>query len=74
MIYDFNNNNQNNNDDYFDEDEKVSPENKRKMQRLFIILLSIGLVFGIIASVVVVKVLNHFGMTDKTPQFEHIKK
>jgi hypothetical protein len=41
---------------------------------LFLILLSIGLVCGIIASVAVVKVLNHFGMTEKTPQFEHLKK
>jgi hypothetical protein len=70
MNYDFNNNN--NNDSF--EEEKVSPQTERKIKRLFLILVSVGLVLGVIAAVGVVKMLTQFGLTEKTPQFEHIKK
>jgi ABC-type antimicrobial peptide transport system permease subunit len=71
MNYDFNNNN--NDNDYLDR-EKVSPQTERKIKRLFLILVSVGLVLGVIAAVGVVKMLNQFGLTEKTPQFEHIKE
>lgn len=53
---------------------KLSPQKKRDIQKLFIILLSIGLVIGIICSFALIKVINKFGLTDKTPQFERIEK
>lgn len=68
---DFNNNNESdeiNSEDV--SDEKVSPKTVSKIRRLFFTLLSIGLAIGIIMAFAVVKVLNKFGLTDKTPQFE----
>lgn len=65
------NNNFNYNDDYVDiSDEKVSPKNVNKIRRLFLILLSVGLALGIVVSFAVVKLLNNWGLTEKTPQFE----
>lgn len=54
--------------------EQISPEKRKKYQKLFLILLSVGLVLGAIVSVGIVKLMNHFGLTDKTPQFERIQK
>lgn len=70
MNFDFNDNDELNK---MEEEEEVSPHTLNKIRRLFVILVSVGLAVGIIASVVVVKALNHFGLTDKTPQFEHFK-
>lgn len=70
-------NNQNNQDNHLEnleEYEQLSPRKKKEIQKLFLTLLSVGLVIGIIVSVGVVKVLNHFGLTEKTPQFERIQK
>lgn len=53
--------------------EQISPEKRKKYQKLFLILLSVGLVLGAIVSVGIVKLMNHFGLTDKTPQFERIQ-
>jgi hypothetical protein len=55
-------------------DEKVSPKTKSEIQRLFLILLSIGLVLGVVVAFGVVKVLHNWGLTEKTPQFEHLLK
>lgn len=40
---------------------------KKKMQKLFIILLIIGLCLGAIISVGIVILLNEFGLTDNAP-------
>ena len=53
--------------------EQISPQKRKEYQKLFLILLSIGLVLGVIISVGIVKLMNHFGLTDKTPQFERIQ-
>jgi len=52
---------------------KISPQKKREIQKLFMILLTIGLVIGSIVSFAIVKALNKLGLTDKTPQFERIQ-
>jgi hypothetical protein len=51
---------------------QVSAERKRTFKRLFIILIATGLVLGGIFAFAVVKLLNHFGLTDKPthPQIE----
>lgn len=69
-----NNNYQDNQLENLEEYEQISPQKKRDIQKLFLMLLSVGLVIGIIVSVVIVKVMNHFGLTEKTPQFERIQK
>ena len=63
----------NQNDDS-DIQEKISPRKRREIQKLFFILLAIGLVIGTIVSVGIVKLMNHFGLTEKTPQFESIQR
>jgi hypothetical protein len=68
MIYGFNSNNDN---DDNDKEEKVSPQTETKIKRLFLILLSVGLVLGGIAAFGVIKLLNQWGLTEKTPQFQH---
>jgi hypothetical protein len=71
----FNPNNDNNNQQIDQEElEKISPQKKREFQKLFIILLTIGLIIGAAVSVVLIKVMTQFGLTDKTPQFERIQK
>ncbi len=59
--------------DNVENSEQISPEKRKKYQKLFLILLSVGLVLGAIVSVGIVKLMNHFGLTDKTPQFERIQ-
>lgn len=54
------------------ENREVSPEKRREIQRLFLGLLATGLGFGILASLFVVRLLNHFGLTEKTNQFERL--
>lgn len=51
--------------------EKVSPQTTKKIKKLFFILVSTGLVIGIISAFAVVKILNHFNLTETTPQFKH---
>ncbi len=69
-----NNNNYNSNQqENLEEYEQISPRKKREIQKLFIILLTVGLFIGIVVSVGIVKLMNHFGLTDKTPQFEFIE-
>ena len=72
MNNNFNFNLNNNNDDDFDkfEEEEIPAQTVNKIRRLFFILLSVGLVLGAITAFGVIKVLNHFGLTDKTPQLE----
>lgn len=74
-------NNDNNNDEnrleYLQEKEEIeniSPQKKREFQKLFIILLTVGLIIGGIVSVVLIKTMSKFGLTEKTPQFERIQK
>lgn len=62
-----------NQEDNLEEYEKISPRKKKEIQKLFLILLSVGLVIGLIVSVGIVKLMTHYGLTDKTPQFERIK-
>jgi hypothetical protein len=54
--------------------EQISPRKRQEFQKLFLILLTIGLVLGVIASVGIVKLMNNLGLTEKTPQFERIQK
>ena len=60
-------------DDDLEIKEQISPQKRKEYQKLFLILLSVGLVLGAIVSVGIVKLMNHFGLTDKTPQFERIQ-
>jgi hypothetical protein len=57
----------NNGSDYTSE-IKVSPERKRTFKRLFITLIALGLILGGVFAFAVVKLLNHFGLTDKPSQ------
>lgn len=52
--------------------EKISPQKKKEIQKLFIILLAIGLVIGIFTAWGVVTIMNNFGLTEKTNQFEKL--
>jgi len=52
--------------------EKISPQKKQEIQKLFIILLAIGLVIGIFTAWGVVTIMNNFGLTEKTNQFEKL--
>ncbi len=65
--------NQHLNDSPTSESQRIR-ERTRQIRRLFIILLSIGLVGGGILGFGVVKVLKKLGLTEKTPQFEHLKE
>lgn len=69
------NNNGNGNGKDFDREElaKLSPQKRREFQKLFIILITIGLVIGTIVSFALIKVMTKFGLTEKTPQFERIQ-
>lgn len=46
-------------------DAELSPEGRRQVKRLFLILLSIGLVLGAIVAIGVVKVMDRLGLTDE---------
>ncbi len=63
-------------DNSFDreEDKPISPQTKKTMQKLFTVLISIGLIIGIISSWVIVKLMNKYGLTEKTNQLEPIQK
>ncbi|WP_330204963.1 hypothetical protein [Cyanobacterium sp. Dongsha4] len=52
--------------------EKISPQKKKEIQKLFMILLAIGLVIGIFTAWGVVTIMNNFGLTEKTNQFEKL--
>jgi hypothetical protein len=54
-------------------DETPSPQTTKTLQKLFAILISIGLVIGIVTSVVIVKLMNKYGLTEKTNQLEQIQ-
>ncbi len=62
-----------NNNDRFDTNEQPSPQTTKSLRKLFTILLSIGLVIGIISSVVIVQLMNKYGLTEKTNQMEQIR-
>ena len=55
-------------------EQQVSKETKRAVQKLLVILISIGLVIGIVSSVVIVKLMNKYGLTEKTNQLEKIRQ
>lgn len=57
-----------------EEYEQISPRKKQEIRKLFITLLTVGLIIGVVVSVGIVKLMNHFGLTDKTPQFQLIEK
>ena len=54
------------------EDKPISEQTKKTMKKLLVILISIGLVIGIISSWVIVKLMNKYGLTEKTDQFEKL--
>lgn len=68
--FNFNLNDDNNKELEDFEQEKIPAQTASKIRRLFFILVSVGLVFGGITAFGVIKMLNHFGLTEKTPQFE----
>lgn len=74
-FFDPNQNNSNNNQE-IDREElaKISPQKRREFTKLFVILITVGLVIGAIVSVVLIKVMSKFGLTEKTPQFERIQR
>lgn len=73
-FFDPNQNNSNNNQDIDGEElAKISPEKKRQFTKLFVILITIGLIIGTIVSFALIKVMTKFGLTEKTPQFERIQ-
>ena len=51
-------------------EQQVSKETKREVQKLLVILISIGLVIGIATSWIIVKLMNKYGLTEKTNQLE----
>ncbi|BAQ65336.1 hypothetical protein [Geminocystis sp. NIES-3709] len=53
---------------------KVSPQKQQELKKIFILLITIGLVIGAIVSFGLIKVMSKFGLTEKTPQFERIQK
>lgn len=73
-FFDPNQNNSNNNQD-IDKEElaKISPQKRREFTKLFVILITIGLIIGTIVSFALIKVMTKFGLTEKTPQFERIQ-
>lgn len=73
-FFDPNQNNSNNNQD-IDQEElaKISPQKRREFTKLFVILITIGLIIGTIVSFALIKVMTKFGLTEKTPQFERIQ-
>ncbi|WP_017293593.1 hypothetical protein [Geminocystis herdmanii] len=74
-FFDPNQNNNNNNQD-IDREElaKISPQKRREFTKLFVILITIGLIIGTIVSFALIKVMTKFGLTEKTPQFERIQE
>ncbi len=52
--------------------ENISPQKKKEFQKLFIILLVIGLIIGVFAAWGVVTIMSNFGLTEKTNQFEKL--
>jgi hypothetical protein len=54
--------------------ETPSEQTTKTLKKFFTILLTIGLIIGIITSVVIVKLMNRYGLTEKTNQLEQIKK
>jgi hypothetical protein len=73
-FFDPNQNSSDNNQD-IDREElaKISPQKRREFTKLFVILITIGLVIGTIVSFALIKVMTKFGLTEKTPQFERIQ-
>lgn len=73
-FFDPNQNNSNNNQE-IDREElaKISPQKRREFTKLFVILITVGLVIGTIVSFTLIKVMTKFGLTEKTPQFERIQ-
>ena len=74
-FFDPNQNHSNNNQD-IDREElaKISPQKRREFTKLFVILITVGLVIGTIVSFALIKVMTKFGLTEKTPQFERIQE
>lgn len=57
-----------------EEEENISPQKKKELQKLFIILLIIGLVIGIFSAWGVIRVMNNLGLTEKTNQWEKLQQ
>ena len=55
-------------------DDIPSPQTTKTLKKLFTILISLGLIIGIVTSAVIVKVMNKYGLTEKTNQFEQIQQ
>ena len=61
-----------NNDD-FEKDEKPSEQTVKTLKKFIAILLSIGLVIGIISAWTIAKLMDRYGLTEKTNQLEQIQ-
>jgi hypothetical protein len=73
-FFDPDQNNSNNHQEIDGEElEKISPQKRREFTKLFVILITVGLVIGAIVSFALIKVMTKFGLTEKTPQFERIQ-
>lgn len=55
------------------EDVQISPQNKQQMQKLFLILIGVGLVIGIFSAWGIVTIMSQFGLTEKTNQIEQLR-
>ena len=60
------------NDD-FDKEEKPSEQTVKTLKKFIAILLSIGLVIGIISAWTIAKLMDRYGLTEKTNQLEQIQ-
>ena len=57
-----------------EDNEVPSEQTTKSLKKILIILMSIGLIIGIITSWVIVKLMNKYGLTEKTNQLEQIQK
>ncbi|MGK7942224.1 MAG: hypothetical protein AB4062_19115 [Crocosphaera sp.] len=60
-------------DDNFERTERQKKAIKQA-RNVFLILLASGLSLGVLVSIGVVKLMNYFGLTEKTNQMEIIKE
>ena len=54
-------------------EEKPSEQTVKTLQKFIAILLGIGLIIGAISAWTIAKVMERYGLTEKTNQIEHIQ-
>ena len=57
-----------------EDNEVPSEQTTKSLKKIFTILITIGLILGIISSWIIVKLMNKYGLTEKTNQLEQIQK